>query len=59
MADGKLRVFLKDGTHIDTDKVLSAIGRPPATSGLGLENTSIKLDGRSGHIITDEYQNTD
>lgn len=58
MPDGKLRTTLKDGTYVDADKVLSALGRPPATDGLGLENTQIKLDQRSGHILTDEYQNT-
>lgn len=44
MPDGKLRTTLKDGTYVDADKVLSALGRPPATDGLGLENTQIKLD---------------
>lgn len=40
---------------MEADLVLQAIGRPPATNDLGLENTSVQLDARSGHIETDEF----
>ena len=56
--DGKLKLHLEDGSSLVTEKILSAIGRPPNTSGLGLEKTGVKLAGRSGLILTDEYQNT-
>lgn len=35
------RVTLKDGSFVDAEKVLQAIGRPPSTHGLGLENTRV------------------
>ena len=39
LPDGRYRVVLQNGDSIDSDRVLSAIGRPPATRGLGLEHT--------------------
>ena len=39
MADGRFRITMKDGSSIKAHKVIQAIGRPPATDGLGLENT--------------------
>lgn len=58
LANGKYRVVMADGTAIEADKVLQAIGRPPNTDGMGLENTKVELDPRSGHIVVDEYSNT-
>ena len=55
LPNGKFRVTLKDGSFVDADKVLQAIGRPPMTQQMGLENTSVELDPRSGHIVTDEF----
>jgi len=40
------------------DRVLVSIGRRPNSTGLGLENTQVKLDKRS-FVITDEQQRTD
>ncbi len=40
------------------DKVLVSVGRKPNSSGLGLENTQIKLDER-GFIIVNEQMRTD
>ena len=56
--DGSLTVVLTDGEQIETDCLVWAIGRSPATDKLGLENTDVKLDAR-GHIIVDKFQNTD
>ncbi len=42
-ADG-LRCKLSDGSSIDTDQVLYAIGREPHLEGLGLENTKVALN---------------
>jgi glutathione reductase (NADPH) len=40
---GKLNVFLKDGTTLNCDECLIALGRPPCLDGLGIENTGITL----------------
>jgi len=39
------------------DRVLVAIGRSPASTGIGLENTEIKLDDK-GFVIVDEQMRT-
>lgn len=39
------------------DRVLVAIGRIPNSSGLGIENTKIQLDG-DGFVVVDEQQRT-
>lgn len=41
----------------DVDHLIWAIGRLPATDGVGLEEAGVKLDKR-GHIVVDEFQNT-
>jgi glutathione reductase (NADPH) len=61
-ADGKLNITYKDGsgneeTVTDVDHLIWAIGRTPETNGIGLEEAGVKLK-ESGHIIADEYQNT-
>ncbi|CDR50330.1 dihydrolipoyl dehydrogenase [Staphylococcus schweitzeri] len=43
---------------IKVEKVLLSIGRKPNTSDIGLNNTKIKLTS-SGHILTNEYQQTE
>jgi len=48
------RVHLSNGTHIDTDLVFWAVGRNPATGGLGLENAGVELD-KKGAVVVDEY----
>jgi glutathione reductase (NADPH) len=55
---GRLCLDREQGAPLaDYDMVLWAIGRQPATSGLGLENIGVKLDPR-GNIHVDAYQNT-
>jgi dihydrolipoamide dehydrogenase len=39
------------------DRVLVAIGRTPATGGVGIENTGVRLDPR-GFVLVDEHQRT-
>ena len=46
----------KEGT-LDLDVLLWAIGRSPEVEDLGLDKAGVKQDER-GHIIADEYQNT-
>lgn len=56
-ADGAMTVTLTDGESIETDVVLYATGRKPATSGLGLEAAGVAL-GRNGEVIVDDYSQT-
>jgi dihydrolipoyl dehydrogenase len=46
-----------DGSQQTFDRVLVAIGRRPASQGLGLENTKVKLDD-NGFVIVDEQMRT-
>ena len=52
-----LRVECDDGQTRECEALLWAIGRSPATDGLGLEETSIRRD-RNGTIPVDAWQNT-
>jgi glutathione reductase (NADPH) len=53
----RLKITSKDGSVLETNELLWAIGRGAETRGLGLENTGVKLD-KTGHVIVDKYQNT-
>jgi len=58
--EGWMRMHYKDSSGentIDLDCLLWAIGRAPEVEDLGLDKASIKTD-ESGHIIADDYQNT-
>ncbi|KAH7246111.1 glutathione reductase [Fusarium tricinctum] len=62
-SNGKLTVTYKDdqgneSVVSDVDNLIWAIGRTPETHGIGLEEAGVKL-GEKGHIIVDEFQNTD
>ncbi|KAI4231664.1 MAG: hypothetical protein LQ352_008389, partial [Teloschistes flavicans] len=46
-----------DGAVMDIDCLLWAIGRSPEVGDLGLDKAGVKQDEK-GHIIADEYQNT-
>ncbi|MCL4381528.1 dihydrolipoyl dehydrogenase [Candidatus Marsarchaeota archaeon] len=50
-------VKLGDGTIINSDVIVVAVGLVPYTKNLGLENTGVKLDGK-GFIITDNTMKT-
>lgn len=52
--DTGLRVILDTKVPIDCDQVMMAIGRVPATDGLGLESAGVKTT-KSGAIIVDEF----
>ncbi|KAK0706951.1 hypothetical protein B0T26DRAFT_655200 [Lasiosphaeria miniovina] len=60
-ASGKLTVHYKgakgEGSVADVDHLIWAIGRTPATSGIGLEEAGVKLNEK-GHVVVDQYQNT-
>ncbi|MBG0739380.1 NAD(P)/FAD-dependent oxidoreductase [Paeniglutamicibacter antarcticus] len=51
------RIRFGNGTAIDTDTVLLAIGRVPRTTCLGLERIGVDLDA-GGHIVTDARMRT-
>ncbi|KAL1865851.1 hypothetical protein VTK73DRAFT_5030 [Phialemonium thermophilum] len=59
---GKLTLHYHDATTesgvlTGLDHLIWAIGRTPATKGIGLEEVGVKL-GEKGHIVVDEFQNT-
>lgn len=56
-ADGSLLVESGDGTDVETDLVLFAIGRVPKTKDLGLEAVGVALD-KDGAVVVDEYNRT-
>lgn len=60
-AGGKLSLHYKDrageGVLGGVDHLIWAIGRTPATRGIGLEEAGVKLDDKN-YIVVDEYQNT-
>ncbi|GAC1609922.1 MAG: FAD-dependent oxidoreductase [Mycobacteriales bacterium] len=47
-------LHLSDGTSLSGTHLLVAVGRRPATSGMGLEEIGVEL-GRQGQIITDGH----
>lgn len=55
--DGSLTLYLENGENYTVDTVIWAVGRAPATGGIGLENTDVKLDDK-GYVIVDGQQNT-
>lgn len=59
---GKLSIYYSEGETSDNvlrdvDHFIWAIGRTPATKGIGLEAAGVKT-GEKGHILVDSYQNT-
>ena len=53
-ADGQARVHLSDGTSVEAERVLVAVGRTPTTQDLGLDVLGIAPDD-SGAIEVDEH----
>jgi glutathione reductase (NADPH) len=51
------QLTLDDGSSLEADRILFAIGRQPNTRGLGLEGLGLTL-GRSGSIPVDAYART-
>lgn len=56
-AQDTVRVELDDGSILDAQQLLVAVGRTPVTEGLGLESTGIRRDER-GFVRTDERMAT-
>lgn len=55
---GEKRVSLSNGQHIDTDLVFWAVGRKPATKGLGLENAGVEVDKAGAIVVNEQSQST-
>lgn len=55
--DGTLSLVFEDGRVHNTDCIVWATGRKPATGGLNLEATGVETD-KKGYIVVDKYQNT-
>ncbi len=55
--DGSITITMVDGANLVVDCVIWAIGRTPATDGIGLAEVGVAMNER-GQIIVDEYQNT-
>lgn len=51
---GGLRVSLRDGSTLEVDQVLCAIGRRPLLRDLGLDSVGVALDER-GAVVVDEF----
>jgi glutathione reductase (NADPH) len=51
------RLTLSDGTVLETDLVMYAIGRIPNTGGMGLEAAGVSLGG-DGAVMVNEYSQT-
>ena len=54
---GRLMVRLKSGERIETDLILSAIGRKPNTENLGLEKAGVEIR-EDGANVVDRFQKT-
>ncbi len=57
LEDGTLSLRLAMGETVETDAVLYATGRVPATEGLGLQEAGVALDPK-GAVITDDLFRT-
>lgn len=54
---GAVVIHLDDGTTVEADRLLVAVGRSPVTDGLGLAEAGIDTDER-GYIRTDQHLRT-
>jgi len=53
-AGGALRLTLSDGSMLETDCVMYAIGRRPHTAGMGLDESGVTI-GADGAVMVNEY----
>jgi dihydrolipoamide dehydrogenase len=50
----RVRMESEDGERTaDFERLLVAVGRKPLTSGLGLEEVGVRVDSRTGQVVTD------
>lgn len=51
-------LVLDDGTDVPFDRILVAVGRRPATAGLGLDTVGVDLDGQGQVVVDDRLATT-
>ena len=54
---GGVRVHIEGGDTLEADLLLAAIGRPPSSGGMMLEEVGVKLSNR-GAVVVDEFSQT-
>lgn len=54
--NGLFRIKFPDGSILDVERVLSAVGRRPNLDGMQLQNAGVKIERNA--VVVDEYQNT-
>ena len=57
LPDGRRKCTLNDGSVIEADVVMLALGRIPSTESLGLDRAGVRTD-RKGNIEVDDYSRT-
>ena len=55
--DGRTVVRFGDGESVTVDAVVMAVGRRPLSEALGLDGTSVEVDGR-GYVVVDSHMRT-
>lgn len=55
--DRLIKLISHDGSELEVNELLWAVGRAPEVEDLHLDIPGVKLN-QSGHIVVDEYQNT-
>ncbi|KAJ5578517.1 Glutathione reductase [Penicillium hispanicum] len=55
--DRLIKLITNDGSELEVNELLWAVGRAPEVEDLHLDIPGVKLN-HSGHIVVDEYQNT-
>ncbi|MBI1181848.1 MAG: glutathione-disulfide reductase [Alphaproteobacteria bacterium] len=56
--DGDLLVTLVDGSTIETDAVMFAIGRAPNTQGLGLETVGVETNDVGAVLVDEDFRSS-
>lgn len=56
---GGLQLTLEDGSTLEADAVLYAIGREPHLDGLGLENVNVGLNPNNTIAVDDQFQTSE
>ncbi len=55
--DNRGRLRLQDGSHVEYDELLVAVGRAPRTAGMGLAAAGVDVDQR-GFVVVDKHLRT-
>ncbi len=54
--DGQLRTILNDGTGLESEQILCAIGRKPNSSNLGLESLGVAMNDKGAICVNAQFQ---